>query len=147
MRPLVIAATLSASIVFAEPPAEDPCVLSEAKVAELTEMKVLKKELRPFTFGSVQCVYTLESGSVQFQRVFPEAKGVKTEAELAAKLADTEKRRLLKDFSVPAYSFSGGVDLVLPTGVWQVLAIRGPKGVIDPMKLGKAVIEAKSKKP
>ena len=146
MRPLLLAATLSGSVVFAEPPAEDPCVLSEAKVTELTAMKVLKKELKPFTFGSVQCVYTLESGSVQFQRVFPEAKGVKTEAELAAKLAETEKRRLLKDFSVPAYSFTGGVDVVLPTGVWEVLAIRGPKGVIDPMKLAKAVVEAKTKK-
>ena len=44
------------------------------------------------------------------------------------------------------HSFSGGVGLVLPTGVWEVLAIRRTKGVIDPMKIGEAVVEAKAKK-
>lgn len=149
MRDLRFVAVLSLSLsatTFAEPPAEDPCPLTEAKVTEVTGMKVTKKELRPFTFGVTQCVYVMESGTLQFQRVMPEAKGVKTEAELAAKFAEEDKRRLLKDFSVPAYSFTGGVHVVLPTGVWQVLAIRGPGGGLDPMKVGKALVEAKLKK-
>jgi hypothetical protein len=125
----VLSLCLSAS-ALAEPPAEDPCPLTEAKVTEVTGMKVTKKELRPWTFGVTQCVYLMASGTLQFQRVVPEAKNVKTEAELAAKLAETEKRRLLKDFTVPAYSFTGGVTVVLPTGVWEVLAIRGP-GVVS----------------
>lgn len=147
MRALLSVAALCLSFAaFAEPPAEDPCPLTEAKVAEVTGMKVTKKELRPFTFGVTQCVYVMERGTLQFQRVMPEAKGVKTEAELAAKFAEDDKRRLLKDFPVPAYSFTGGVHVVLPTGVWQVLAIRGPGGGLDPMKLGQALVEAKRAK-
>lgn len=146
LRSLAVLFVCLSATALAEPPAEDPCPLTEAKVTEVTGMKVTKKELRPFTFGVTQCVYLMESGTLQFQRVMPEAKGVKTEAELAAKLAETEKRRLLKDFSVPAYSFTGGVTVVLPGGVWEVLAIRGPGGGLDPMKLGKALVEAKFKK-
>ncbi|MBL8939429.1 MAG: hypothetical protein JNM69_33015 [Archangium sp.] len=59
MRDLRSVAVLSwclSSIAFAEP-AEDPCPLTEAKVTEVTGMKVTKKELRPFAFGVTQCVY------------------------------------------------------------------------------------------
>ena len=147
MRALIPLAVLCLPAhALAEPTAEDPCPLTEARVAEVTGMKVTRKELRPFTFGVTQCVYVMERGTLQFQRVMPEAKGVKTEAELAAKFAEDDKRRLLKDFGVPAYSFTGGVHVVLPTGVWQVIAIRGPGGGLDPMLLGKAIVEAKLKK-
>lgn len=125
---------------------DDPCLLSEAQVKAITGISVVGKELRPWTFGVTQCVYKMERGTVQFQRVVPEAKNVKTEAELAAKFATDDARRRLKDFSVPAYSFSGGVNVVLPDGVWQVLTIQGPGGGLDSMKLAQAIVTAKSKK-
>jgi hypothetical protein len=144
MRLTPMLLTLCASSVLAAPKAEDPCPLSEAKVTEPTSMKVLRKELPPpSTFGAQPCVYTLESGTLIFSRVYPRAKGVKTEAELAAHFAEDMKRYRRYDFSVPAYSFLGGVYLVLPAGVWHVNARRGDNGDFDPIKICRAVIEAK----
>ena len=48
---------------------ENPCPLTEAQVTQVTGLKVVSKELRPWTFGVTQCVYTMERGTVQFQQI------------------------------------------------------------------------------
>ena len=51
MRALIPLAVLCLPAhALAEPTAEDPCPLTEARVAEVTGMKVPRKKLRPFTF-------------------------------------------------------------------------------------------------
>ncbi|MFO0597127.1 MAG: hypothetical protein U0228_17570 [Myxococcaceae bacterium] len=138
--------SLTSLAATAEPKEADACPLSGAEVEKLSGLKFVKTELLPWTFGQTQCKHTLESGFVQLTRATPEAYQVKTEAEIAAKLEQTDAKRRLKDWPVPAYSFTGGVNVVLPGGqVWQVLVMQGPKRGLDAMALGKALAAKKEK--
>lgn len=93
-------------------------------------------------FGTTQCVFTMQSGTIQLMRVSPEARRVKTDAELAADFATNDARRLQKAFPVPVYSTSGGFYVVLPKGVWQVLSHRGT-GWLNPEQIVHALIAAR----
>jgi len=141
MKGLVLAAlTCSASAAFAE------CPLDEARIAKVTGKKVVKREQRTAVFNTEACVFTMESGSIQVSRLSPQSRNVKTDAELAASYEESDKRRRLKDFSVPAYSFTGGVNVFTAKGPWQVLVVRGgPDDGLDSMKLAKELVESTSK--
>lgn len=144
MRTLLLLAVAVAAPGLAESiPAEASCALSGPQVEKLTGLKVTKRETYEHLFNQVICKYTLDSGSVEFFRVTPETYSVETDAQLAATLAEEDKRRLLKDFPVPAYSASGAVTVVLPKGVWRVQVMHGPKRGLDAMKLARALIDAK----
>jgi hypothetical protein len=130
----------SASAAFAD------CPLDEARIAKVTGKKVLKREQRTAVFNTEACVFTMESGSIQLSRLSPQSRNVKTDDELAASYETSDKRRRLKDFPVPAYSFTGGVNVFTSKGPWQVLVVRGgPDDGLDAMKLAKEVVEATSK--
>ncbi len=143
MKFTTLVLALAALPSFAAAPADAPadtCPLTSEQVAKATGQKVQKRELQTGLWGATQCVFTMESGTVQVSRVLPVLKKVKTEAELAEVFAREEARRKLKDFSVPAYSCSGGLYVVLPGGVWQVLAHRGPGAPLDPTRVAQALI-------
>ncbi len=147
MRPVIVTAVLCVSLnAMAAPPAApalntkaDECPITEARLAQVTGQKVTRREVQKSMWQTTQCVFTLENGTVQFMVLPPEAKKKKTHDELAAVFAEEDAHRKLKDFSVPAYSFSGGVNLVMPTVVWQVLVHRGPGPALDPMKIARAL--------
>jgi hypothetical protein len=144
MRTLVLLALCTGfPVVAGPPPAEEACALSGPQVEKLTGLKVTKRETYEHLFNQVICKYTLESGFVEFFRVTPETYSVETDTQLAAKLAEEDKPRLLKDFPVPAYSASGAVTVVLPKGVWRVQVMHGPKRGLDAMKLARALIDTK----
>jgi hypothetical protein len=129
---------LSASQASAPP---EPCPMTEAQMSAATGMNVVKRETTRSVWQTTQCVFTMESGTVQLMRLTPESRRLSTEAELAADYEKTDARRRLKDFPVPAYSFTGGVNIFTPKGVWQVIAQRGPGGGLDQQKIGRALVE------
>ena len=146
MRNLAVACLFATVSALAAPPeTTDPCPLTEAQMAKAAGQKVLKRELQVGIAQTAQCLFTMESGSVQVMRLSPSLKNVTTDAELAAVLAEKEKRRQLKDFPVPAYTFTGGVNVVLPKGVWQIIAHRGPGAGLDPTKIARALVDAQAK--
>lgn len=136
--------TLLAIAVLLTAAPTDACPMTEAEVAAVTGQKVAKVETRAAVWNTLQCVYQLESGSVVLSRVAPEARNAKTEAELAARLEEAEKRRRLKDFPVPAYSCSGGAYVVTAKGTWQALVQHGDKP-LDGLKVARALIDALGK--
>ncbi len=141
---LTLLLTLSTSVLAADFKEAD-CAMTRAQVSAAAGQPVKSVEVQQAPHQKVQCVYKFETCSVQITRVSPEVRMSKTEAELAAKLAVDEKRRLLKDFPVPAYSCSGGLYVVLEGETWQVLTMRGAEKNVNPQDVAKALIATRKK--